>query len=105
MIADRDPHGNVQVSLIATEKLLADMTAQKLAEWAEEGRFQGRFSTLTHFFGYEGRCAMPSNFDANYCYCLGRAASILIAAGKTGYMAAIKNTADPVSEWKPAACP
>lgn len=105
LIADRDPHGNVQVSLIATEKLLADMTAQKLAEWAEEGRFQGRFSTLTHFFGYEGRCAMPSNFDANYCYCLGRAASILIAAGKTGYMAAIKNTADPVSEWEAGGVP
>ena len=105
LIADRDPHGNVQVSLIATEKLLADMTAQKLAEWTEEGRFQGRFSTLTHFFGYEGRCAMPSNFDANYCYCLGRAASILIAAGKTGYMAAIKNTADPVSEWEAGGVP
>ncbi|WP_373811399.1 diphosphate--fructose-6-phosphate 1-phosphotransferase [Porphyromonas loveana] len=105
LIADRDPHGNVQVSLIATEKLLADMTAQKLAEWTEEGRFHGKFSTLTHFFGYEGRCAMPSNFDADYCYCLGRAAAILIAAGKTGYMASVKNLADPISEWAAGGVP
>ena len=72
---DRDPHGNVQVSLIETEKLLSDMVEAKLAEWKEAGKYAGKFSTLHHFFGYEGRCAAPSNFDADYCYALGVSAA------------------------------
>ncbi|MBO4499880.1 MAG: diphosphate--fructose-6-phosphate 1-phosphotransferase [Bacteroidaceae bacterium] len=96
---DRDPHGNVQVSLIETEQLLADMTAAKLDEWKKEGKFKGKFATQHHFFGYEGRCAAPSNFDADYCYSLGYNASMLIAAGKTGYMSSIKNTVAPADQW------
>ncbi len=96
---DRDPHGNVQVSLIETEKLLSRMVADKLAQWKEEGKFCGKFSAQHHFFGYEGRCAAPSNYDADYCYSLGFNASRLIANGKTGYMSVIKNTTAPAAEW------
>ena len=96
---ERDPHGNVQVSLIETEQLLAEMVGKKLAEWKKEGKYNGKFATQHHFFGYEGRCAAPSNFDADYCYCLGFNASMLMAAGKTGYMSSIKNTSKPVDEW------
>ena len=96
---DRDPHGNVQVSLIETEQLIADMVAVKLAEWKKEGKYDGKFAIQHHFFGYEGRCAAPSNFDADYCYSLGSTASMLIAAGKTGYMASVKNTTAPADEW------
>ncbi|MDO5016825.1 MAG: diphosphate--fructose-6-phosphate 1-phosphotransferase [Porphyromonas sp.] len=96
---DRDPHGNVQVSLIETEKLLAEMVKAKLAKWKEEGKYSGKFGTQRHFFGYEGRCAAPSNFDADYCYSLGYNASMLIAAGKTGYMSSIRNTTRPAAEW------
>ena len=96
---DRDPHGNVQVSLIETEKLLAEMVGTKLSAWKAEGRYTGKFSPLTHFFGYEGRCAMPSNFDADYCYALGRTAACLIAAGVTGYMSSVQNLTAPASEW------
>ena len=96
---DRDPHGNVQVSLIETEKLLSEMVDKKLKQWKKEGKYDGKFSTLSHFFGYEGRCAAPSNFDADYCYSLGYTASLLIAAGKTGYMASVRNTTSPAKEW------
>ena len=96
---DRDPHGNVQVSLIETEKLLSRMVATKLAAWKKEGKFVGKFSAQHHFFGYEGRCAAPSNYDADYCYSLGYNASRLIANGKTGYMSIIKNTTAPAAEW------
>ena len=96
---DRDPHGNVQVSLIETEKLLSEMVAAKLDQWAKEGKFVGSFNTQHHFFGYEGRCAAPSNFDADYCYALGISASQLIANGKTGYMAIVKNTTDGTDNW------
>ena len=96
---DRDPHGNVQVSLIETEKLLSEMVATKLAAWKEEGKFVGKFGAQHHFFGYEGRCAAPSNFDADYCYSLGYTASMLIANGKTGYMSSVRNTTAPASEW------
>ena len=102
---DRDPHGNVQVSLIETEKLLSDMVEAKLAEWKEAGKYAGKFSTLHHFFGYEGRCAAPSNFDADYCYALGVSATQLIANGKTGYMAIVKNTTAPTDEWKAGGVP
>ena len=96
---DRDPHGNVQVSLIETEKLLSEMVAKKLAAWKAEGKFTGKFSAQHHFFGYEGRCAAPSNFDADYCYSLGYTASLLIASGKTGYMSSVRNTTAPAAEW------
>ena len=96
---DRDPHGNVQVSLIETEKLRSDMCEAKLAQWKDEGKYTGKFSALHHFFGYEGRCAIPSNFDADYCYALGSSAVQLIANGKTGYMAIVKNTTAPADEW------
>ena len=96
---DRDPHGNVQVSLIETEKLLSEMVGKKLAEMKKEGKFVGKFAAQHHFFGYEGRCAAPSNFDADYCYSLGYNASRLIDAGKTGYMSVIRNTTAPAAEW------
>ena len=96
---DRDPHGNVQVSLIETEKLLSTMVAQKLERMKKEGTFKGKFAAQHHFFGYEGRCAAPSNFDADYCYALGTSAAQLIANGKTGYMAIVKNTTAPAEQW------
>ena len=102
---DRDPHGNVQVSLIETEKLLSDMVAAKLDEWKKEGKYVGKFAAQHHFFGYEGRCAAPSNFDADYCYALGSSAAQLIANGKTGYMAIVKNTTAPAAEWKAGGVP
>ena len=97
---DRDPHGNVQVSLIETEKLISEMVAAKLDQWKKEGKYTGKFSPLHHFFGYEGRCAAPSNFDADYCYALGSSAAQLIANGKTGYMAIVKNTTAGTDQWK-----
>ena len=96
---DRDPHGNVQVSLIETEKLLSEMVSNKLAAWKKEGKYVGKFAPQHHFFGYEGRCAAPSNFDADYCYSLGYTASMLIANGKTGYMSSVRNTTAPAAEW------
>ncbi len=96
---DRDPHGNVQVSLIETEKLLSTMVAAKLDKWKKEGKYSGQFAAQHHFFGYEGRCAAPSNYDADYCYSLGYNASRLIANGKTGYMSIVKNTTAPAAEW------
>lgn len=96
---ERDPHGNVQVSLIETEKLLSEMVAKKLDAWKAEGKFAGKFAAQHHFFGYEGRCAAPSNYDADYCYALGTSAAQLVANGKTGYMAIVKNTTAPAEEW------
>ena len=96
---ERDPHGNVQVSLIQTESLLSSMVARKLAQWKKEGHYTGKFAPQHHFFGYEGRCAAPSNFDADYCYSLGVTASSLIANGVTGYMASVKNLTAPADQW------
>ena len=96
---ERDPHGHVQVSLIETEKLLSEMVAKKLNAWKNAGKFSGKFSAQHHFFGYEGRCAAPSNYDADYCYALGTSAAQLVANGKTGYMAIVKNTTAPAEEW------
>lgn len=96
---DRDPHGNVQVSLIETEKLLIEMVAKRLAEMKKEGSYNGKFAALGHFFGYEGRCAAPSNFDADYCYSLGFNAAMLIGEGKTGYMSSVRNLTAPAEEW------
>ncbi len=99
LIMDRDPHGNVQVSRIETEKLLIEMVANRLKEMSKEGTYKGSFSAQNHFFGYEGRCAAPSNFDADYTYSLGYTASVLINAGKTGYMSSVRNTTAPAEEW------
>lgn len=96
---DRDPHGNVQVSLIETEKLLIEMVAKRLAQLKAEGIYKGKFSAINHFFGYEGRCAIPSNFDADYTYSLGYTASLLISSGKTGYMSSVRNLTAPAAEW------
>jgi pyrophosphate--fructose-6-phosphate 1-phosphotransferase len=96
---DRDPHGNVQVSLIETEKLLIEMVAKRLAQLKAQGIFKGKFSPINHFFGYEGRCAIPSNFDADYTYSLGYTAALLISEEKTGYMSSVRNTTAPASEW------
>ncbi len=102
---DRDPHGNVQVSLIETEKLISEMVAAKLDQWKKEGKYKGKFAAQHHFFGYEGRCAAPSNFDADYCYALGSSAAQLIANGKTGYMAIVKNTTAGTDQWKAGGVP
>ena len=96
---DRDPHGNVQVSLIETEKLLSEMVAKKLADMKEEGKFVGKFAAQHHFFGYEGRCADPSNFDADYCYAIGYNAAQLVKCGATGYMSSIRNLSKPSIQW------
>ncbi|HEX7583315.1 MAG TPA: diphosphate--fructose-6-phosphate 1-phosphotransferase [Prolixibacteraceae bacterium] len=96
---DRDPHGNVQVSLIETEKLLGEMVKSRLKEMKKTGEFSGKFGTQYHFFGYEGRCAAPSNFDADYCYSLGYNAAFLIAEGKTGYMSSVRNLTASAAEW------
>ena len=99
LMLDRDPHGNVQVSLIETEKLLSQMVADRLAKNEDFKKCGGKFSSMHHFFGYEGRCADPSNFDADYCYSLGFNASALINAGVTGYMSSIRNLVKPAVQW------
>lgn len=99
LLMDRDPHGNVQVSRIETEKLLIDMVGDTLREWKAKGTYKGKFSAQAHFFGYEGRCAAPSNFDADYCYSLGYTASALIGAGKTGYISSVRNLTKPADQW------
>ncbi len=99
LLADRDPHGNVQVSKIETEKLLIEMISTRLAELKEEGSFIGKFSAQSHFFGYEGRCAFPSNFDADYCYSLGYNAFALISFGMTGYLSSVRNLTESADKW------
>ena len=99
LLADRDPHGNVQVSKIDTEKLLIEMISQKLDEMKLEGSYIGKFNAQAHFFGYEGRCAFPSNFDADYCYSLGYNAFALINFGLTGYLSSIRNLTEPANDW------
>jgi len=99
LLMDRDPHGNVQVSRIDTEYLLIGMVEKRLEKLKAEGIYKGKFSPLGHFFGYEGRCAFPSNFDADYCYSLGYSAFVLIASGLTGYISSVKNLVAPAKEW------
>jgi len=114
LLLERDDHGNFPVSAIETEKLLAEMVASRLEEWVMSGRrlqrwiskdekgdkkYKGKFTPQVHFFGYEGRCAAPSNYDADYCYSLGYTASCLIRAGKTGYIASVRNTTAPAEQW------
>lgn len=96
---DRDPHGNVQVSLIETEKLLSEMVGKRLAKMHAEGKYDGKFAAQHHFFGYEGRCADPSNFDADYCYALGYNTACLIRSGVTGYMSSVRNLTKPAVQW------
>ena len=99
LLADRDPHGNVQVSKIETEKLLIEMISTRLDELKEEGSFIGKFSAQSHFFGYEGRCAFPSNFDTDYCYSLGYNAFALISFGMTGYLSSVRNLTESADKW------
>ncbi len=105
LLMDRDPHGNVQVSKIETEKLLIEMVKENLKKLKAEGKYNGKFSEQAHFFGYEGRCAMPSNFDADYCYSLGYNAFALILAGLTGYLSSVKNLTAPAAEWRAGGVP
>ena len=105
LVMDRDPHGNVQVAKIETEKLVILKVEERLSKLAETGEYVGTFSPVSHYLGYEGRCALPTNFDSNYCYSLGYTAATLIGAGKTGYLAAIQNLYLPVSEWIPLGIP
>lgn len=99
LLMDRDPHGNVQVSRIDTEKLLIAMVREQLNQLKAEGKYNGKFSDLAHFFGYEGRCAFPSNFDADYCYSLGFNAFALMNFGLTGYISSIRNLTAPAKDW------
>jgi pyrophosphate--fructose-6-phosphate 1-phosphotransferase len=105
LLMDRDPHGNVQVSRIETEKMLIQMVEQRLADKKAAGTFAGKFSALNHFFGYEGRCAFPSNFDADYCYSLGYNAFLLLANGCSGYISSVTNLTAPATEWKAGGIP
>ena len=99
LFLERDPHGNVQVSLIESEKLFSAMVKEKLAKMKADGTYNGKFSPQHHFFGYEGRCAFPSNFDADYCYSLGYNAFMLIQYGYTGYLSKVSNLSKPAEEW------
>ena len=99
LFLERDPHGNVQVSLIESEKLFSAMVKDKLVARKEAGTYKGKFSAQHHFFGYEGRCAFPSNFDADYCYSLGYNAFMLIQYGFTGYLSKVSNLSKPAEEW------
>ena len=99
LFLERDPHGNVQVSLIESEKLFSALVADKLAARKSAGTYNGKFSALHHFLGYEGRCAFPSNFDADYCYSLGYNAFMLIQYGYNGYLSKVSNLSKPASEW------
>ncbi len=105
LLADRDPHGNVQVSKIETEKLLIQTVEKKLKQMKAEGKYCGKFSSLSHFFGYEGRCAFPSNFDADYCYSLGYNAALLLGANMSGYLSSITGLSKPAGEWKAGGIP
>ena len=99
LFLERDPHGNVQVSLIESEKLFSALVADKLAARKAAGTYNGKFNALHHFFGYEGRCAFPSNFDSDYCYSLGYNAFMLIQYGYNGYLSKVSNLSKPAAEW------
>ncbi len=99
LFLERDPHGNVQVSLIESEKLFSALVAAKLEERRAKGTYSGKFSALHHFLGYEGRCAFPSNFDADYCYSLGYNAFMLIQYGYNGYLSKVSNISKPAAQW------
>ena len=99
LILDRDPHGNVMVSQIETEKLLVEMLEKQLKDMKKAGSFKGKFAAITHFFGYEGRCGFPTNFDTNYCYALGYNAVMLVVNGFTGYMSSVRNLTKAPAQW------
>jgi len=105
LLMDRDPHGNVQVSRIETEKMLIEMIGVRLQEMKKAGTYNGSYSALGHFFGYEGRCAFPSNFDSDYCYSLGYNAFLLIAYGCSGYISSVTNLTAPAAEWQAGGIP
>ena len=105
LLLDRDPHGNVNVSKIETERLFIDMVAAELSNRKALGVYQGNFNPQPLFLGYEGRACLPTNFDAQYCNALGYTAALLINGGMTGYMSGIKNLARPVEEWEPVGLP
>jgi len=105
LLLDRDPHGNVQVSLIETEKLFIETVRKRLAVLAKEGKYKGKFTPQSHFFGYEGRCAFPSNFDADYCYSLGYNAFFLLSSGLTGYLSSVTNLSKPADQWNAGGIP
>lgn len=105
LLMDRDPHGNVQVSRIETEKLLIDIVTRQLTELKKEGVYTGNFSSYAHFFGYEGRAAFPSNFDSDYCYTLGVTAFLLALHGFSGYIASVQNLTDDTDYWRPCGVP
>jgi len=105
LLIDRDPHGNVQVSQIETEKLLIEMIKKKLSELKKDGKYGGKFSAITHFFGYEGRCGAPSNFDANYCYALGYNSAVLVLNGLTGYLSSVKKLVKKADLWECGGAP
>ena len=105
LFLERDPHGNVQVSLIESEKLFSEMVKNELAKRKAAGTYKGKFGAQHHFFGYEGRCAFPSNFDADYCYSLGYNAFMLIQYGYTGYLSKVSNIAKPAEEWDAGGLP
>lgn len=105
LLLDRDPHGNVQVSKIETERLFIDMVKKELKARKASGKYTGKFSPQPLFCGYEGRSCMPSNFDSQYCYALGHAAALLIESGATGYMACVRNLGGPVEDWTAAGIP
>lgn len=104
MLMDRDPHGNVQVSKIETERLFIEMVQKELKKRKSEGSYKGSFSPQPYFCGYEGRSCLPSNFDAQYCYVLGNVAALLVNSNATGYICTVQNLFKPVSEWKIGAC-
>lgn len=105
LLLDRDPHGNVQVAKIETEKLLIELCQIELGKRKSAGEYNGKFAPKSHYFGYEGRCAFPSNFDCEYCYCLGVNAAILVEKGFTGMMSCIRNLASSPEQWVPSAVP
>ncbi len=105
ILSERDPHGNVQVSRIETEKLIIEMLSHYLQEQKSEGDYRGKFAYQSHFLGYEGRCASPTNFDANYAYSLGRTAAALVVQRSNGYMAVVNNLDKPVEQWRALGVP
>lgn len=105
LILDRDPHGNVQVARIDTQRLLIDLVEARLKEMKAAGTYKASFAPLPHYFGYEGRCAAPSNFDADYCYTLGFTAALLIRDGLTGTIASVSGLARPATEWQAGGVP
>lgn len=105
LILDRDPHGNVMVSQIETEKLLVEMLEKKLKGMKKEGAYEGKFAAITHFFGYEGRCGFPTSFDSNYCYALGYNAVLLVINGFSGYMSSVRNLTKKPAQWAAGGVP